>query len=638
MTERSRFRQRPATLVGIALLCLVIITFFPVPSFEFVGYDVRAQVIDNPALREVTVENVVQICTSPCLTSYYPVRTLTYMVDYQIWGPMAGGFKATNCLIHFTNVLLLFWLALRLLGYPSDTQERGGAWPEVAAAGLSAGVFAVHPVVVEPVVWVAGREELLMTLGALGAIHLHITARLFGEVNAKKRLAIGCHVGAALCCAAACLSNAVGAVIPALITGWDLVYLRRPKLWKILRGTAVLWIIGVATVIVKVAGGATDLASQPDLLSADRLMLVANVYWLNLGTLVWPARLGFDYPLVTPASFWDAEVLLGVIAVGLTLAAIWLLRQREGALFGLLWFVLALVPSSQVMGHHIHRADRFLYLPLVGLALAVSVGWMSLRSPSRRRFAHVGALAFGLLVLILLETRATRQVWTWQNEITACENSLQLKPGDPVAHCALADRLVVHGRYRRAAETYREAMSLHPEDARIQSNYAWLLASCEDEELLDRKLAIGLATQACQLSHWKSPEFLHTLAQVYFLAAEEAAGQGESDQADELRKKGVDETLRMALLLQSGPKSRLRDPNEALLLAERACGLTGHPDPEQLGMLAEVYAEAGRFEQAAGTLEKAIDLCPADGNPERIEEFKRRLNRYRSGIRGASGR
>ncbi len=633
MTERSRLKQRPAVLVGIALLCLVVITFFPVPSFEFVGYDVRSQVVDNPALREVTVENVAHVCTSRCITSYYPVRTLSYMADYQLWGLKAGGFKVTNCLIHIANVLLLFWLALRLLRYLSDVPEPLPAWWEVAAAGIPAAVFAVHPVVVEPVVWVAGREELLMTLGALGAIHLHITARLFAEEDAKKGLAIGCHVGAALCCAAACLSNAVGAVIPALITAWDIAYLPRPKWLKILRGTAVLWIIGAATIVIKQASESDDLAGLPDLFSADRLMLVANVYWLNLSTLVWPARLGFDYPMVTPASFWDAEVLLGGVAMGVTLAALWLLRQRKGAFLGLLWFALALAPSSQVMGHHIHRADRFLYLPLVGLALAVAMVWMSLRSLERRSLANAGALALGFLVLVALETLATRQVWTWQNEITACENSLKLKPEDPLAHCALADRLVVHGWYGRAAETYQGAMELHPEDARLRSNYAWLLASCDDEEFRDHESAIELATQACQLSQWKAPAFLHTLAQVHFLAAEELAELGESDRADELRKKGVDETLRMALLLQSGPRSRLGDPNEAVRLAEQACRVMGRPNPEQLGMLAEVYAEAGRFEQAVGTLEKAIEVSPAEWNTELIEEFKGRLNRYGRGIR-----
>ncbi|NQT17345.1 MAG: hypothetical protein HQ582_31615, partial [Planctomycetes bacterium] len=571
MTAESSWKRRPAAIAAVALVCLVAVTFFPVPGFEFVGYDVRVQVVDNPALRGMTVENVKHVFTSRCITSYYPVRTFTYMVDCQVWGLRAGGLKFTNCLIHVANVLLLFWLALRLLRHPNEARTRSLTWWEAAVAGFPAGLFAVHPVVVEPVVLMSGREELLMTLGALGTIHLHVTARRLGEKGGRTRRAILCHVAAAFCCAAACLSNAVAAAVPALVTAWDVLYLSRPKFRRILYGTATLWIIGAATIVVKRAGEVTGVVGQPDLLSADRLMLVANVYWLNLQTLLCPTRLGFGYPMVAPESFLDAEVLLGLIAIGLTLVALWTFRRRTGVLFGLLWFTVALAPSSQVMAHHIHRADRFLYLPLAGLVLALTVGWGPLASRLRRPAAAVGALALGAVVLIALETLATSQVWTWKNEITACENSLELDPTSPEARCALADRLVVHGQYRRAAETYREAMRRHPDDARIQSNYAWLLATCDDREVRDHELAVELAARACRLSQWKVPGFLMVLAKVHFNVAEELAGQGESDRAAAFHRKGVDEMLRMAILLQSDSRGRLEDPDEAVRVAERAC-------------------------------------------------------------------
>ncbi len=635
MVKQTRLMRRPATLGGIALVCLSVVTFFPVGSFEFVGYDVRAQVVDNPAVGGLTVENVKRVFTSRCITSYYPVRTLTHMLDRKLWGLNAGGFKLTNCLVHAANLLLLFWLALRLLRPPSEAQGHSCTWWEVAAAGFPAGVFAVHPVVVEPVVWVAGREELLMTLGALGALHLHITARRLSEEGGKTWQAIACHAGATLCCAAACLSNAVAAVVPLLITVWDAVYLSRPKFRKILYGTAALWIIGVATIVIKRVSETADVPGQPDLVSAHHLMLVLNVYWLNLKTLLWPTGLGFGYPKVVPESFLDAEVLLGAIAVGLTLAALWGARRHKGPLFGLLWFVVALGPSSQVMAHHIHRADRFLYLPLAGLALAVAVGWKSL-GRLRRDVVRAGAIALAVLVLFALETLATRQVWTWQNEITTCENSLKLDPGSPVARCALADRLVVHGRFHRAAQTYQEAMRLHPEDARIHSNYAWLLGTCDERELRDHELAVELATQACRLTQWKTPEYLRVLAEVHLNAAKELAAQGESDRAGEHYKKAVDETLRLAMVLQSDPQTRLSDPDRMVRLAEQACQLIRRPDSNQLGMLADVYARAGRLEQAVRTMEEAVGESQAEGNPEQTGQFNRRLDAYRAAAaRGA---
>jgi len=121
-------------------------------------------------------------------------------------------------------------------------------------ATFSAGLFAVHPVVVEPVAWLGGREELLMTLGALGCLHFHLSARRAAEAGGADGAAMAYRAAAVACCAAACLSNAVGAVIPLLITTWDVLMpprdRRRGHWWD----TIPLWLIGAATILIKGAG------------------------------------------------------------------------------------------------------------------------------------------------------------------------------------------------------------------------------------------------------------------------------------------------------------------------------------------------------------------------------------------------
>ena len=99
MTQEPRLPRRAVLLAAIALACLIVAVFFPVVGFEFVDYDVPTQVINNPYIRGLTSENLRHIFTSPCVTSYYPVRTLSYALDYQLWGLNAGGFKLTNGLI-----------------------------------------------------------------------------------------------------------------------------------------------------------------------------------------------------------------------------------------------------------------------------------------------------------------------------------------------------------------------------------------------------------------------------------------------------------------------------------------------------------------------------------------------------------
>ena len=103
----------------LAPVLLVLVAFFPLFGFEFIELDAPNQVIENPHIRAITWQNLKHIFTSRSITSYYPIRTLTYAIDYRIWGLHPGGFKLTNGLIHLGNVLLVFWLLLRLLRHPA---------------------------------------------------------------------------------------------------------------------------------------------------------------------------------------------------------------------------------------------------------------------------------------------------------------------------------------------------------------------------------------------------------------------------------------------------------------------------------------------------------------------------------------
>ena len=528
MVQGPRPTRRPIFLAACALAYLVCVVFWPLPGFEFVESDVVGQVVYNPYIRGLTAENLKHILTSRCITSYYPVRTLTYAVDYQIWGLNAAGFKLTGGLLHLANVFLVFWLILRLLRHGASAGRSPEAWWDVSVATLTAGIFAVHPVVVEPVTWVAGREELLMTLGALGCIHFHLSARRLGQDESNRRWAVACHAAAAFCCAAACLSSAVAAVIPLLIVAWDVLMLPRPKAWKIVYGTAPLWAIGVLTVLIKGPGGDAVLAREAGALSAQRLMLVLNVYWLNLKTLAWPADLSLSYGRVKPESFLDGGVMLGGIAVCLTCLVLWKLRSRKLIVFGMLWYGLALGPTSQIMPHHIHRADRYLYLPLVGLAVAVSAGLRPLGKAMKSRPAVAGAMTIGVSCLLVLDVLSTYQVRAWRDSVSLWEHCAGAAPDNPVCHRALADSLAKRGRLDRAIPHYQTALWLEPAYIDALRNFAFYMVTC-GEELRDDDLAIGLAERGCELTQWMDPDLLRTLAMAYARARrfEEAVAAGE---------------------------------------------------------------------------------------------------------------
>lgn len=628
-------------LAQVLLACLVCGTFLPVVNFEFVNLDVPAQVTRNPHIQGLSVENVKHILTSFCLTSYYPVRTLSYAVDHEIWGLNPTGFKLTNILIHIANVFLVFWLLVRLFHHPIAGEPSPTTWRDAAVATFAAGIFAIHPISVEPVAWVSGREELLMVLGALGCVHFHVTARRLEEAGGKTGRAVGCYAGAALCCVFACLSNAVAAVIPLLIVAWDLLTLGRGKLRRIAYGTLALWGIGAATVLLKKLGDATD-PTVPEfgVFTIQRLLVILNVYWLNLKTLVWPSRLTIDYWNVEPTGFGDAGVILGGLAIGLTCVVLWQLRRRPAALFGLLWFGIAMGPTSQIMPHHIDRADRFLYLPLVGLMVAAAMLLRPLAHSPGRRWATPAAILLGASILLALNARSVRRVQVWRNSITLWENCLALVPTNAFGHACLAEALSDEGRFPEAIEHYETSLRILPDEVPTLSDYAFRLAAGRQEEYRDYDRAIALAERGCRLSNWEDPRIRHTLALAHMNLATSLSGERRFERAIEHYHAAIEADpdyevplFNLAMLLATCGDETFRRPDEAVQLAERACALVEPANPVQLNLLARVYAETGRSEKATAAMERAIQRAQALGDSVMTGQLQSWLETYRKSDR-----
>ena len=628
------------TLLGVGLLAsLVWLVFHPVVGFEFVQLDVPEQLIQNNHVHGLTAENLGHVFTSRSAKSYYPVRSLTFAVDYQIWGLNAGGFKLTNYLIHLANVLLVFWLILRLFRHPAAAGTPARTWWDASVAAFAAGIFALHPLVVEPVAWVSGREELLMTLGALGSIHFHLTARSLQRRGARATSVLACHAGTTLSCAAACLSNAVGAVIPLLITAWDLLTPDRPKLRRIFYWTAPLWVIAVATIVIKKLGEVGNTAGAPAMLSPAWLMMVLNIFWLNLNTLLWPTRLAVHYAWPSPDSFLDTDVILGGIALGLACVVLWGLWRRKLILFllGLSWFGLALGPTCGIIAHHICRADRFLYLPLVGLAVALGVGLRPLGKFLKGPLSAGGAAAAGALVLVWAAWLSTAQLQTWQNSLSLWENALRVDPDNSFAHSCFADNLAVAKQFQRSILHYEKALRMSPVQPDTLADFAWLLATCDDPQLRDYGRALQLAEWACTATEWKNQEILQKYAKVHCAFAEHLAARGDTESAviHYMESMEADPELdvplfNLALIFLTSTDERFRRPDLAVQLAERGCHLTATPDAQRLGILAAAYSQTKRFDQAIATVQQAIERARMAGDLQMADGLHYQLDLYRN--------
>jgi len=617
----------------VVLAGLVVAVFHPVVGFEFINADTPEQVVENSHIRGLTLENVQHIFTSRCTFSYYPFRTLTYAVDYQIWGLDSGRFKLTNALIHLVNVWLCFWLVLRVFRKTLVGPANSAAW-DISMATTAAACLAIHPVVVEPVVWVPGREELLMTLGALGCLHFHLSALRTADRGAQRFKVIGLHAAAALAAAMACLCNAVAAVIPLLIVAWDLLLVSRPKRWAAIAGTVPLWAIGIATVVIKRMTEVDHNVSYSRVFSEPWLAYIISIYGLNLKTVVWPTGLVMYYDWPTPTGLLDPAVLLGVLAVALTGTVLWLARRNRALLFGLCWFLLALAPVSQIMPHHISRADRFLYLPMVGLVVAVAVVLRGL--PRLRTFsmAKVGVAAVALGVLGAL---SSGQVHFWKNSTTWWAHCVRTEPNNGYAHARLAGQLAAADQFDQAVWHYRVALRFCPNHADTLAKFAWTLATCRDPARRDYDLAIRLARQACQITGWKEPRIQRKLSIVCTNLADELVARGEYELAILEYRRAIQADpdydvplFNSALLLTTCPDKALRRADEATRHAERARRLTDSIDSHRLAILAAAYAEGGQFGNAVATIKEAIQASRHEGDQAMTEELEYMQHLYRN--------
>ena len=332
---------------------------------------------------------------------------------------------------------------------------------------------------------------------------------------------------------------------------------------------------------------------------------------------------------------------LAVSSLLLTGLVLWKIRRRKLLLFCLLWFGLALGPVSQAIPHHIHRADRFLYLPLVGLVAALAFTLRPLYERLKSRDHFIAMVAAGLASVFLLGVVSARQLQFWRNSITLWEHALTLTPFSALAHQCLADAFSDEGQFQRAIPHYEAALRIAPEDRATLNNYSIRLSLCHKTELRDYQLAIQLAHKGCEIEQWKDPKLRRTLAIAYMNYATDLKAKGEIALAIANYDKAIsaDPTYEVAmfnqaLLLASCSDQSLRRPKEAMRIAEAAVGMLAEPDAVQLSILAKVYAHANRVDKAVTTMRVAIQKAEAQGDGKWIAQLQNELSVLQSLGRG----
>ena len=447
------------TVVAVVCLALVIATFAIYArtfGYGFVSYDDSRYVYANPILRAgLTGANLAWALTTYYFQNWCPLTWISYMADVQFFGIDAGEMHAVNVLLHVAATLLLFLALVRMTRQP---------W----RCALAAGLFALHPIHVESVAWIADRKDVLSGLFA--------ALTLFFYAGYARAPSVPRYISVALAFALSLMAKTTAVTLPfalLLLDFWPLGRLG-PPLDRFRFRRAILEKVPLIA-LAAIAGALTVLAQRHAVGALERLPLsvrLSNAVVFYIGYMakaVWPAGLAPFYP-PHPQSlasvFGAAAVLLAVTAA----AVIWV-RRCPGLLIGWLWYLGMLLPAIgfvQQLGDQV-MADRYTYLPMIGLSIAAV--WTAAGVAAQRPWMLRTAAVASLLYLAALSVAAARQAAYWADSRTLYEHALAVTEGNYVMANDLGE-LLEHedGPSAEAAAMFRKSIAFAPNHASAHLN------------------------------------------------------------------------------------------------------------------------------------------------------------------------
>ncbi len=639
-----------ATAVCVFLLLAVALVFGQTVRHEFVNYDDGPYVYENPQVAGgLTARGIAWALTASHGGNWHPLTGLSHMLDVQLYGLNAGGHHLTNVLLHAAAAILLFLVLWRMTGF---------LW----RSAFVAAVFAIHPLRVESVAWVAERKDVLSGLFFMLTLWAYVgyARRPFSSVR---------YLAVAVLFSLGLMAKPMLVTLPFVLLLLDYWPLGRmgplsadkppPFPWLVIVEKLPLMALTIASCVATIITQSEAITPIDTIPISSRISNALVSYVAYIGDLFYPVGLAVLYP--HPGSglpIW--KVAASTLALtGITTAAVaW--RRRFPYLFvGWFWYVGMLVPVIGLVqvGSH-SMADRYTYLPQIGLSLCVTWG-IAQFAASRRHRCRLCGIASALVILLLMGL-AWRQTSYWRDSETlwthalACtadnytvhndlgviveergrideaiahfQKALKIKPNFAEAHHNLGNAFMRRGQADAAITHYQKSLELWPGDAKSHNNLGVALAGLEQVES-----AIIHFQRALEIQ----PDY----AEARFNLGRALDRQGKTAdaviqwrEAVRLQPNRIVLLNQLAWVLATCPAESIRNGAEAVDLARRAVRLSDGRDAAILDTLAAAYAETGRFSEAVETVERAVSLASVQGNAALADIIRPHIKLFRTGV------
>jgi tetratricopeptide (TPR) repeat protein len=439
-------------------MCLTVAVYRPALHNGFTNADDPAYVTDNPLIRDLSPHGARQIFTT-FYEGYHPLTLLTFAVEYQWAGLNPASYHATNIVLHMINVLLVMALVRRLTPSP--------ALPYFVAA-----LFAVHPLHVESVAWIAERKNVLYAAFYLaGLIAYHDYARAGGARTYLRAFALAL---------LAALSNGKAIAFVLSIAALDLLLARRLRDWR-------LWLEKVPFAALALAFGITNIFSQRaagylysivDFTRFEHFLTGCRNLLMYAVKLLAPVGLVHQYPYPERIGAWLPLTFYAAPVVLLAALAFFIARWRRSplplfcALFYLvnLLLVAKFLPFAGVM-----MEDHFAYMPSIGLFLLVGCAMRALALRTEGRALRVLLASLLALWILVLAGVAHQRTKVWKDGVTLWSDVLSKYPRSPRGFLNRGAARGAAGDLAGAVADYRQAMSVMPDNAPIHFNLGNIL-------------------------------------------------------------------------------------------------------------------------------------------------------------------
>ncbi|MCK4790847.1 MAG: tetratricopeptide repeat protein [Desulfobacteraceae bacterium] len=519
MVNESTHKEEFFSIHRDALICMflaiaTLTVYWQVTNSQFVYIDDGLYVTNNTRVQGgLSLENIIWAFTTGHACFWHPLTWLSHMMDCQFFGMSPGWHHVTNLLLHIANILLLFLVFRKMTG---------ALWRSAFVAAL----FALHPFHVESVAWVSERKDLLSTF------FWFLT--MWSYIRYVERPGIKTYLPVLLFFTLGLMAKPMLVTLPfvlLLLDYWPLGRFQFGEYGGLFSGSQERWLtfrlIWEKIPLFIVAAGASIAAyvaqqtcgSIGSLGQYPLFLRIANAlvsYGTYIVKMIWPHDLSVFYPYLGKISTWQA-VGAGLFLICASIMVVRMVRRHPYLTVGWLWYLGTLVPVSGLIqvGSH-SMADRYTYVPLIGLFILISWGVPELAARWRRGRIVLCALAGVFLSVFMSITWV--QVGYWTNSIALFEHAIDVTPYNSLAHYNLGNLLARGGKFDEAIRHYHEALGIRPDHAKAHNNLGLVLAKQ------------GKITQASK-HYFKALRIDPSFASPHFNLGNLSAAQGKFDEA-----------------------------------------------------------------------------------------------------------